>query len=58
MEILFNIKHQISSLQLFYLLLKDPRRFSDYIKFKTEPFDKDELYRNYKTVVENYLVAA
>lgn len=58
MSILFNKTRDISDAKLLELLLNDPREFSDHIRFKTEPFDKEKLYERYKADVENYLIAA
>lgn len=57
-KLMFDKSEDISNAQLLEFLLKDPRKFADYIKFKTRPFDKEELYKNYKAVVDNYLIAA
>lgn len=44
---------------LLELLLNDPRKLADYIRFKPiEPVDTEELLNRYKADVENYLVAA
>ena len=58
LKLMFNKTQDIGDAQLLELLLKDPRKFADYTKFKVEPFNKDELYDRHKADVENYLIAA
>ncbi|MCX5666316.1 MAG: hypothetical protein NT036_04645 [Candidatus Omnitrophica bacterium] len=57
-KLLFNKTQGLNDAELLKLLIADPRKFADYIRFKAQPFNKEELYERYKTDVENYLVAA
>jgi hypothetical protein len=59
LERLFVKSANIDDAGLLNILLNEPERFSEYIKFKRiEPYDTEELPEKYKCIVESYLIAA
>lgn len=59
LNIIFDKTSDMDDAALLQCLIDDPRAFADKVRFKRiVPFDDDELLKDYKVKVENFLVMA